>query len=856
MISYSDIFENAVNSFNNNNAIIKYNNGSYDVYTYNQLQEASQTLYNKISVNFKEGEIVGIFSTHSVILPAIINIIHKCNCGFMFFDLNLNETSIKQVISDMKVRKIFIIDKEIKLCEFSCVDLSNFTIKFNCKLYMWIENIERTTEIETKFQNELAYLIKTSGSTGVSKNVFVSHNSILSNVNDFKAIFKVSPSDIIYFSTPLTFDPSMIELYLAAENGAALMIAPPLTKVLFGKGNDSKYNITIWQTTPSLFMMLGMNEVKDNVLNKTSPLRILALGGEHLTFDIFGIKSRQNQTEIYNLYGITEVSCWASVKRMNRLEDYMTENGLCIGDTLTETSIQIWNDSNKRVIDEVGNIFIGSNSRICLVGEESSYHTFKSLKKESNLIWRNTGDLGKEVDGCIYFKGRSDRLVKRFGHKVNILEIESVAFKFKGIDQCFCFWRETNSMLILFYISNENIKHSFWKYLSENLNAYSMPDDLIKVDALPMNNHGKISLYKTEELYKNLIENRINTLNDKHILLTMINRYISNVLNFEDIKNKSFINLGGTSIAAVQMTNQLENNYNTTFPELYTYLLDVECPLVTVLDFLKSFSILNHTENKSIKRNLNTIELPVESLKKQCHAKTKLNFELVWSFNTGKCVDAKTIFYTNKSGQGYVLIGSHSGIAVILNSCSGQPHFSQNLQSRIEAPFYCFANDFGPSAVVGCYNGSFWCVSIENSRIQWQISLESMIKSQACHYESKIFVASYDSNLHTICMNTGKLMSSIKISTKGIAADLLCHESYIFVATLDGICSCVEVANDNHTILWKNKVESPVFAKPCLLKRGEFVLFCEVNRKIHCFNSKSGDNILSAELRLNVKDVG
>lgn len=86
-------------------------------------------------------------------------------------------------------------------------------------------------------------------------------------------------------------------------------------------------------------------------------------------------------------------------------------------------------------------------------------------------------------------------------------------------------------------------------------------------------------------------------------------------------------------------------------------------------------------------------------------------------------------------------------------------------------------------------------------------------------------------------------MSSIKISTKGIAADLLCHKNYIFVATLDGICGCVEVADENKTILWKNKVESPVFAKPSLLKSGEFVLFCEVNRKIHCFNSKSGENV-------------
>lgn len=119
--------------------------------------------------------------------------------------------------------------------------------------------------------------------------------------------------------------------------------------------------------------------------------------------------------------------------------------------------------------------------------------------------------------------------------------------------------------------------------------------------------------------------------------------------------------------------------------------------------------------------------------------------------------------------KAFILIGSHSGIVAILDAKSGQPHFSMNLNSRVEAPFYHFKSDSGLNAVVGCYDGSFWCFSIHRKEIVWKIMLNSMIKSQACHIDSCVFVGTYDGCIYMIdtkVMNKYNKFHSVLYFTK------------------------------------------------------------------------------------------
>lgn len=67
------------------------------------------------------------------------------------------------------------------------------------------------------------------------------------------------------------------------------------------------------QVTPTLLGRFGRRTLQEEVLSAGSSLRVLALGGEACPSLAVLRSWRQegNRTRVYNIYGITEVSCWA-----------------------------------------------------------------------------------------------------------------------------------------------------------------------------------------------------------------------------------------------------------------------------------------------------------------------------------------------------------------------------------------------------------------------------------------------------------------------------------------------------------------------------------------------------------------
>ena len=64
----------------------------------------------------------------------------------------------------------------------------------------------------------VAYIVHTSGTTGPPKPVCVPHCSIVPNILDLTRRFSVSPNDTVFNAAPLTFDPSIVEVYIQTLN--------------------------------------------------------------------------------------------------------------------------------------------------------------------------------------------------------------------------------------------------------------------------------------------------------------------------------------------------------------------------------------------------------------------------------------------------------------------------------------------------------------------------------------------------------------------------------------------------------------------------------------------------------------
>lgn len=118
-------------------------------------------------------------------------------------------------------------------------------------------------------------------------------------------------------------------------------------------------HVTVLQITPSLlFHMWSTEHLKKTILDKDSQLRILLLGGEPFPNAklLFKASHPENMTRFFNIYGITEISCWSSVNEI--VKDIGTDESY-LGEPLSETVFQIKNENNEVVTRGEGVLYIG-----------------------------------------------------------------------------------------------------------------------------------------------------------------------------------------------------------------------------------------------------------------------------------------------------------------------------------------------------------------------------------------------------------------------------------------------------------------------------------------------------------------
>ena len=138
------------------------------------------------------------------------------------------------------------------------------------------------------------------------------------------------------------------------------------------------------QPTPSLMHFIGQDLIQSKILASDSSLRVLAFGGESCPTlsTLRAWRPAGSKTLMYNLYGITEVSCWASCYHIpnDQLEfreiASEADNGNCrekslddfpvgivsdvpLGLPLSNTLIEIRDEKNELIKEGIGQIYIG-----------------------------------------------------------------------------------------------------------------------------------------------------------------------------------------------------------------------------------------------------------------------------------------------------------------------------------------------------------------------------------------------------------------------------------------------------------------------------------------------------------------
>jgi amino acid adenylation domain-containing protein len=348
---------------------------------------------------------------------------------------------------------------------------------------------------------DLAYVLYTSGSTGEPKGVTISHRSALVFLEWAVDLLSVGSRDRLSSHAPFHFDLSVFDLFGAAHAGASVAIVPPETAMFpVGIGrfiND--HQITVWYSVPSILTMLA---VRGGLEEGVFPmLRTIVFAGEVFpTKFLRRLMKLLPHVEFYNWYGPTETNVCTSY-RVPLLPEEQDED-IPIGSAIANTDTFVVTDEGRRATrGEVGELYVrGATVMQGYWGDPQ--RTARVLVEDPfggefpDPVYR-TGDLVREDEvGNYRFRGRRDAQIKSRGYRIELGEIETALNAHPGVvesavtavpDELV-----TNRIKAFAVVRGLIGKAELVRWCADRIPRYMIPEVFEFVDELPRTSTGKI----------------------------------------------------------------------------------------------------------------------------------------------------------------------------------------------------------------------------------------------------------------------------------------------------------------------------------------------------------------------------
>lgn len=272
---------------------------------------------------------------------------------------------------------------------------------------------------------DLAYVIYTSGSTGQPKGVCVTHNNLVYSTTARFDSYPNQPRNFLLISS-FSFDSSVAGIFWTLLAGGKLVVIERRTEQDLNRLSEIfvREEITHTLLLPTLYKTLVKNLPKQtfdtvNTIIVAGEACPKSLCDEHYDY--------LPNVELYNEYGPTEATVWATVYKTTATESALN---VPIGKPIPNTQVYILDEDQNRVpIGVAGELFIGgkgvakgyfNNSELT-----NKYFVQNIFNPESSDKLYRTGDRCRyRSDGTIEFLGRRDNQVKLRGYRIELGEIQ------------------------------------------------------------------------------------------------------------------------------------------------------------------------------------------------------------------------------------------------------------------------------------------------------------------------------------------------------------------------------------------------------------------------------------------------
>lgn len=346
--------------------------------------------------------------------------------------------------------------------------------------------------------NGMAYMIYTSGTTGAPKGVQIGNAAFSAAVHSTVTALGLSPVTRTLCVSPFHFDGSYANLFTTLVAGGTVVIRPR-ESLLYPQtffNTVAQEKISYSGFTPSyLRLLLASRRISE--LND-STLKTIALGGESPSVaDLRSLWSVAPSMRVFNRYGPTEATI--SVTDVELTLDMVKDGTVTIGRPHPGVSFVLVDDVGGIVGEEnqIGELHIGGVQLMSGYWADPvlTHEVMRSDVIPNEILYR-TGDLAyRDVLNDYIYVGRTDRVVKRSGVRISLVELSASMNKIDGVESAVClnFIHEGDLGIVAFVKVKNKISDAELRRLARALIPDNMlPDRIERVPTMPLNSSNQL----------------------------------------------------------------------------------------------------------------------------------------------------------------------------------------------------------------------------------------------------------------------------------------------------------------------------------------------------------------------------
>ena len=417
-----------------------------------------------------------------------------------------------------------------------------------------------------------AYIVMTSGSTGIPKFISILQSSVRQFLDVNKKMRPVLPSDIATQIFPSSFDLFYYDVLTTLNSGAALVIIKE-QYIWQALNIASHLNVTLWFSVPSVARLIQRTRAWEE--NLVPPFRQILFCGEPLPKKLLmSWAMRFPLANIENLYGPAEVTMACASYAFTSVNEKIDNEIVPIGNLFPGLQAVLLDQHNNFADIGTGELCISGpqvmSGYLDVLDENASKGAFVSY---GDRRFYKTGDIvHRDADGQMQFIGRCNRQFKYSGIRIEPEGIERVVLQIPEIFEVaivpqYARDRVSTQGFTLYYsmeLDNrtespleKSVELKIIQCIQEEFSSLYVPKNIIFIKEIPHKSNGKIDYNSLIELGKDaaILDHSINS-DDTHVLAKEIiakslNLNIKNILDTDRIhEHYQWDSLGHLKIVA------------------------------------------------------------------------------------------------------------------------------------------------------------------------------------------------------------------------------------------------------------------------------------------------------------------